>query len=129
GRAGLGNGHQRSHWSRNVAGPAMRLAFRLAARYGDGGELLADLVETHCAGTSFVAPESEAPATATEAALDLLSSQPDPQPAQPGPLQLGAALAATTADAGVAVAPPPQLELPGRLVLRSHIQVAECRYG
>ncbi|MFT2019708.1 hypothetical protein ACMA1D_28315 [Streptomyces sp. 796.1] len=48
-RTTLTSGYQRERWSRRIAAPARAVAFRLATRAGDAA-LVAELVETCCAG-------------------------------------------------------------------------------
>ncbi|MFF0488986.1 tetratricopeptide repeat protein [Nocardia sp. NPDC004068] len=117
------NGNQRHEWNRHLAEPAIRLAFRLARLAGDG-RLLADLVETCCAGATPV-PHDAPPAA--ELPFTLPSPPPDPTDA----LRLGAALADAAGAAGLAVSPPPRLRFAadGRIALADHIAVAERRYG
>ncbi|MEV0711184.1 tetratricopeptide repeat protein [Nocardia aurea] len=54
----FGNGNQREQWNRQIADPAMRMAFRFAYLSGDG-PLLTDLIETQCAGTALNIAPSE----------------------------------------------------------------------
>lgn len=127
-RYSLPNGDQREQWNREVAEPAWRLAFRFAHRCGDA-PLLADLVETRCAGATLDTSRA-VPAGRPQFPLDA----PDPAVrvgAQPGPLQLGSALAHVAAAAGLPVAPPPRLAVPPgpRIALGEYIAVAEQRYG
>ncbi|MFD0360580.1 tetratricopeptide repeat protein [Nocardia sp. GCM10030253] len=146
----LPNGNQREQWNRQIADPAMRMAFRFAYLSGNG-PLLMDLIETQCAGTSLNAGTtsgSAEPAAATQLPLDLFDPQPaseEPPPAlrlgmtmqfgtgtQSGTApQLGAALAAVAASAGLPVAPPPRLAVApdGHIALAAHITAAEQRYG
>ncbi|MFE4370105.1 tetratricopeptide repeat protein [Streptomyces sp. NPDC056835] len=49
----LASGQQRERWNREFAAPAMRLAFRLAARAG-AAELVNELIESQCAGTPLM---------------------------------------------------------------------------
>ncbi|MFD4428075.1 tetratricopeptide repeat protein [Nocardia sp. NPDC058497] len=122
----LPNGNQREHWHRTVAEPAMRLAFRCAARSGNG-QLVSDLIDSLCAGTTLD------PAAFAETAAPTLEFQLfDPTPTEPittPALQLGAALADVAAAAGIPVAPPPRLIESGRIVLADFIFYAERRYG
>ncbi|GAA5103137.1 tetratricopeptide repeat protein [Nocardia iowensis] len=126
----LPNGSQRDQWHRKIADPAMRLAFRFAYLAGDG-LLLADLIETQCAGTTLNIDRSD-DGRAGRLPLELLD--PPPELAQhPGAaaLQLGAALAEVAAGAGLPVSPPPRLALAaeGRIALAPYIAAAEQRYG
>ncbi|MFD3744719.1 tetratricopeptide repeat protein [Nocardia sp. NPDC058633] len=121
----LPNGHQREHWHRTVAEPAMRLAFRCAALSGDG-QLVSDLIDTQCAGTAL---DLTAFTDTTPPALDfeLLDPAPTEQTTSPA-LQLGAALADVAAAAGIPVALPPRLTDGDRTVLADFITYAEQRY-
>lgn len=123
----LPSGSRREQWHREVAEPAMRLAFRFAQLCQDGS-LLADLIETRCAGTTLDIDRAQ-PVEGPQFPLDT----PDPPAATelPGPLQLGAALAQVAASAGLPVAPPPRLLVePGaRIALADYIEAAEHRYG
>ncbi|KAF0849366.1 tetratricopeptide repeat protein [Nocardia caishijiensis] len=121
----LPNGNQREHWHRTVAEPAMRLAFQCAARTGDG-QLVTDLVDSRCAGTSLDVDSVTQPRVAT-LEFELL----DPPVAdESGPaLQLGTALADVAAAAGIRVNPPPRLSDGGRIILSDYIIHAEQRYG
>ncbi|MBH0778643.1 tetratricopeptide repeat protein [Nocardia bovistercoris] len=149
----FGNGGQREHWNRAIADPAMRLAFRFAHLSGNG-QLLVDLIETQCAGSTLnlVPPEAEPPA---QLPLDLLSTTDPVQPDEEGELsagtdlmagtasptanpragatalQLGAALAEVAASAGLPVAPPPRVTVgaDGHVALAAYIAAAEQRYG
>ncbi|WP_454199899.1 tetratricopeptide repeat protein [Nocardia sp. Marseille-Q1738] len=126
----LPNGTQREQWNRQIADPAMRLAFRFAYLSGNG-LLLADLVETQCAGTTLAIDRSarDRPARLPLALLEAPQEFDD----HPGSaaLQLGAALAEVAAGAGLPVAPPPRLALAaeGRIALAPFIAAAEQRYG
>lgn len=126
----LPNGTQREQWNRQIADPAMRLAFRFAYLSGNG-VLVADLIETQCAGTSLALDRTE-PETPTRLPLELLDP-PEDFTGHPGSaaLQLGAALAEVAAGAGLPVAPPPRLALAaeGRIALAPFIAAAEQRYG
>ncbi|TCK00651.1 tetratricopeptide repeat protein [Nocardia alba] len=122
----LPNGNQRAHWHRTVAEPAMRVAFRCAALAGNG-QLVSDLIETQCAGTTLdTGAFTDSPAPALE--FQLFDPVPAEQITTPA-LQLGAALADVAAAAGVPVAPPPRLVDDGRVVLADFISHAEQRYG
>ncbi|WP_280381290.1 tetratricopeptide repeat protein [Nocardia wallacei] len=122
------DGGQREQWNREMAAPALRLAFRFAYRCGDG-RLIADLIETQCAGTTL----DKAAITATAPAR--LPFDPLPSPAEPaggaGSLRLGSALAQVAAAAGLPVGPPPRLAAgpDGRIALDAYISAAEQRYG
>ncbi|MEU7139757.1 tetratricopeptide repeat protein [Nocardia sp. NPDC046473] len=126
----LPNGNQRDQWNRQIADPAMRLAFRFAYLSGNG-LLLADLIETQCAGTTLNIDRSE-DRSAIRLPLELLDLPAD-LAERPGAtaLQLGAALAEVAASAGLPVAPPPRLALAaeGRIALAPFIAAAEQRYG
>ncbi|QIS06902.1 tetratricopeptide repeat protein [Nocardia brasiliensis] len=126
----LPNGTQRDQWNRQIADPAMRLAFRFAYLSGNG-LLLADLIETQCAGTTLNLDRAERPATA-QLPLELFEPPAEPT-ADPGvsALQLGAALAEVAAAAGLPVSSPPRLALAaeGRIALAPYIAAAEQRYG
>ncbi|MFE1594277.1 tetratricopeptide repeat protein [Nocardia sp. NPDC058705] len=122
----LPNGNQREHWHRTVAEPAMRLAFRCAALAGNG-QLVSDLIDTQCAGTTLdltAFTEATVPTLGFEL-LDLTVPERIATPA----LQLGAALADVAAAAGIPVAPPPRLADGDRIVLSDFITYAEQRYG
>ncbi|MDO3649434.1 tetratricopeptide repeat protein [Nocardia mangyaensis] len=122
----LPNGNQRAHWHRTVAEPAMRLAFHCAALSGDG-ELVADLIDSQCAGTTLdLAAFHDTAAPTLE--FQLIDPTVVERPAAPA-LQLGNALADVAAAAGVPVAPPPRLVSNGRIVLSAFITHAEERYG
>ncbi|MEU4320874.1 tetratricopeptide repeat protein [Nocardia fluminea] len=122
----LPNGNQREHWHRTVAEPAMRVAFRCAALAGNG-QLVSDLIETQCAGTTLDAPAYTEVTTPT-LEFELFDPAPAEQITTPA-LQLGAALADVAAAAGIPVAPPPRLVDHGRIVLADFISHAEQRYG
>ncbi|WP_194829487.1 lipopolysaccharide assembly protein LapB [Nocardia sp. XZ_19_231] len=122
----LPNGNQREHWHRTVAEPAMRLAFRCAALSGNG-QLVSDLIDTQCAGTTLDLSsynDSEKPTLDFEL-LEPLAAEQITTPA----LQLGAALADVAAAAGIPVALPPRLTDGDRIVLADFITYAEQRYG
>ncbi|WP_084515442.1 tetratricopeptide repeat protein [Nocardia acidivorans] len=127
----LPDGAQRETWNRRIADPAMRLAFRYAYLAGDAG-LLADLVESACAGTTLDI-DRLARQTA-RVSLDALEPL-EPLPTNPGPLndalQLGTALAAVAARAGLPVALPPRVAVApdGHIALAAGIAAAEQRYG
>ncbi|WP_316573028.1 tetratricopeptide repeat protein [Nocardia canadensis] len=122
----LPNGNQREHWHRAVAAPAMRLAFRFAVLSGDG-QLVSDLIDTQCAGTSLDPAAFDDTVTPT-LGFELLDA-PDEEPVFAPALQLGAALADVAAAAGIPVAPPPRLSDDGRIVLSDFISYAERRYA
>ncbi|WP_459547998.1 tetratricopeptide repeat protein [Nocardia sp. X0981] len=128
-RYSLSNGNQREQWNREVAEPAWRLAFRFAHRCGDGA-LLADLIETQCAGTTLDMSRTVS-AGHPQFPLDIADLPARVGAPPPGPLQLGSALAHVAAAAGLPVAPPPRLAVsPGpRIALGEYIAVAEQRYG
>lgn len=126
----LPDGAQRETWNSRIADPALRVAFRYAYLAGDA-RLLADLIEIRCAGTTpDIERMTEQPRTL---ALDLL--EPFHPPTTPGPasdaLQLGTALAAVAASAGLPVALPPRLAVApdGHLAGADWIAAAEQRYG
>ncbi|MFB7761342.1 tetratricopeptide repeat protein [Streptomyces xiamenensis] len=116
-RYGLAAGRQRDRWRRNVAEPALRLVFRLAARAGEA-LLVAHLIEVQCATTP------------------ILRENAVPPPDGPGPL--GSLLDEPPPHAhAFAVAPPPRLLLTpdgdgegdGEVALADRIALAEQRYG
>ncbi|AHH20560.1 tetratricopeptide repeat-containing protein [Nocardia nova SH22a] len=123
------NGAQRAQWNREMAAPALALAFRLAYRCGDG-LLIADLIETQCAGTTLdrTPPAPAAPPQLPFEVVQPPASDPD---RPPGTLRLGTALAQVAAAAGLPVSPPPRLTVPpdGRIALAAYIIAAEQRYG
>lgn len=131
------NGTQRDQWNRGIADPAVHLAFRFAHRAGNA-PLLADLIETRCAGSTLnIAPatpgtpislpfdlveppvisdgppSSHAPETPAEFDGPTLMAGtarvPEDPHATAGALRLGTALAEVAASAGLPVAPPPRL--------------------
>jgi len=128
-RYSLPNGHQREQWNREVADPAVRLAFRFAALCGDG-PLITDLIETQCAGTTLDMSRAEPPHR-HELPLTPLEPQLDPPADDTPTLHLGAALAHVAAAAGLPVAPPPRLALTpdGHIALADYIAAAEQKYG
>ncbi|WP_063037084.1 tetratricopeptide repeat protein [Nocardia grenadensis] len=124
----LPDGSQREQWNREVADPAVRLAFRFAYLCGDA-RLLTDLIETQCAGTTLDTTSGER-VERPQFPLD------DPVPptageSGSGPLHLGAALARVAAAAGLPVAPPARLAVgpDARIALGDYIAAAEQRYG
>ncbi|WP_442943029.1 tetratricopeptide repeat protein [Nocardia sp. NBC_01503] len=127
----LPDGAQRETWNRRMADPAMRLAFRYAYLAGAAG-LLADLIETACAGTTL--DIDRLAGHPTRLPLDTLDPL-EPLPSNPGPLndalQLGNALAAVAARAGLPVALPPRVAVApdGHIALAAGIAAAEQRYG
>ncbi|MFD3706507.1 tetratricopeptide repeat protein [Nocardia sp. NPDC058658] len=121
----LPNGNQREHWHRTVAEPAMRLAFRCAALSGNG-QLVSDLIDTQCAGTTLDLTSLEP--TAPDLGFELIDPTSPASTSTPA-LQLGAALADVAAAAGIPVAPPPRLTDGDRIVLSDFITHAEQRYG
>ncbi len=122
----LPNGNQREHWHRAIAEPAMRLAFRFAALSGNA-QLVSDLVDTQCAGTTLDPAAFAEPTTPT---LDFQLLDPPPAQAATSPaLHLGNALAEVAAAAGLPVSAPPRLRDDGRIVLSDFITHAEERYG
>ncbi|WP_069161361.1 tetratricopeptide repeat protein [Nocardia altamirensis] len=137
----LPTGTQRDLWNRQIADPAMRLAFRFAYLTGNG-LLLADLIETQCAGTTVNIDRAEG-GHITQLPFQLPEPPVDPA-TQPGattlhaplapaavPVRLGVALAGVAASAGLPVSPPPRLALAaeGRIALAPYIEAAEQRYG
>lgn len=124
----LPGGGQRDQWNREIADPATRLAFRFAYLCGDA-QLVADLVETHCAGTTLDMDRAARPAPAR---LPLEPLTPTESHADTGPaLRLGSALAHVAAEAGLPVTPPPRLAVApdGHIALADYITAAEQRYG
>lgn len=122
------NGSHREQWNREIADPAMRLAFRFAHLCGDG-ELVTDLIETRCAGTTLDLSRTE---QADRPDLPLTPLEPPAEPTDSaGPaFALGAALAHVAAAAGLPVGPPPRVVLPdGHIALADYIAVAEQKYG
>ncbi|MGW2508248.1 tetratricopeptide repeat protein [Streptomyces scopuliridis] len=142
----LASGQQRERWNREFAAPAMRLAFRLAARAG-AAELVSELIESQCAGTPLMdgSPDASAadgragdpsPAPPRFLGPSAFPDLPDPSApgGQPGPtdtFRLGTALAGVAASAGLRVSPPPRLALhpTGPVALDPYISHAETRYG
>ncbi|MFE3360810.1 hypothetical protein ACFXOQ_37300, partial [Streptomyces californicus] len=92
---------------------------------GDG-QLVADLIDSRCAGTALDVESVIEPRSAT-LEFELLDppASDDSAPA----LHLGTALADIAAAAGIRVAPPPRLSDRGRILLSDHISHAEQRYG
>lgn len=125
----LPNGNQREQWNREIADPAMRLAFRFAALCGDG-PLVADLVETQCAGTTLDMSRTTAPAAPR---FPLVAPRPPTEPPvdDAAGLRLGSALAQVAAAAGLPVTLPPRLAVApdGHIALAEHLAAAEHRYG
>ncbi|RJO76858.1 hypothetical protein D5S18_11605 [Nocardia panacis] len=119
------SGRQRDRWHREIADPALRLAFRLAHRCGDV-ELLTDLIATRCAGTTLHVDRTEH-AASLRIPLDMVEPPPPRSSAPP----LGSALAAVAAGAGFPVPPPPRLAIApdGHIALAAYITAAEQRYG
>ncbi|AYF76376.1 tetratricopeptide repeat protein [Nocardia yunnanensis] len=126
----LPDGAQRDTWNRRIVDPALRLAFRYSYLAGDA-RLVADLIESQCAGTILdigrLASDPPAP-------LDLFEPfDPPSESAAPllDALQLGTALAAVAASAGLPVAPPARIALPpdGHVALDVWLDAAEQRYG
>ncbi|MEV0356254.1 hypothetical protein AB0H71_09330 [Nocardia sp. NPDC050697] len=125
------DGTQRARWNDEIADPAARIAFRLAYASGNG-RLIAELIETRCAGTTIDLDRSTG--TAVPPTLPLTWIDPPEEPGGAltagGPVELGVALAEVAAAAGLAVAPPPRIALPdGRIALAEHLAAAEQRYG
>ncbi|WP_227980720.1 tetratricopeptide repeat protein [Nocardia spumae] len=125
------SGTQREQWNREMAAPAVRLAFRFAYLCGDAA-LIADLIETQCAGTTL-----DKEATVAAGGPPRLPFDPMPAPGDPadgpeaGSLRLGSALAHVAAAAGLPVTPPPRLAVApdGHIALAAYIAAAEQRYG
>ncbi|EKT79036.1 tetratricopeptide repeat protein [Rhodococcus opacus] len=127
-RCTLPNGRQREQWNREIADPAMQLAFRLAYASGDA-HLVAELVEAQCAGTTVDVGRA-GHRTPARLPLQLPDLPPAGATGTEGSLLLGAALAGVAAGAGLPVPLPPRLVTPdGRNVLGTAIAVAEERYG
>ncbi|MET8800551.1 hypothetical protein ABZV91_29690 [Nocardia sp. NPDC004568] len=124
----LPSGGQRDRWNREIADPAVRLAFRFAYLCGDG-QLLTDLIDTQCAGTTLDATPGER-AEHPQFPLDGPVPATGDEPGS-GPLHLGAALARVAAAAGLPVAPPARLAVgpEARIALGDYITAAEQRYG
>ncbi|WP_459963574.1 tetratricopeptide repeat protein [Nocardia sp. IFM 10818] len=125
----LPDGAQRENWNRRMADPALRLAFRYAHLAADA-RLLADLIETICAGTTLDLDRLTAPGLP----YDTLNPPTPPEPnlaPLPAALQLGTALAAVAASAGLPVTLPPRIAItPGEhIALDDWITAAEHRYG
>ncbi|MGX1805346.1 tetratricopeptide repeat protein [Nocardia sp. NPDC055321] len=128
----LPDGPQRETWSRRIADPALRVAFRYAYLAGDA-RLIADLIETSCVGTTLDIGRIAAAAPVPHH-LNLLEPMATPSPptaAVADALHLGSALAAVAAGAGLPVAPPPHVAVApdGHLALAPWIAAAEQRYG
>ncbi|MGW4771459.1 tetratricopeptide repeat protein [Nocardia sp. NPDC004278] len=136
----LPNGNQREQWNRQIADPAVRLAFRFAYLSGNG-PLIVDLIETQCAGTTLDITRSTAgapprlplelfdpPAVSVE---EMPSVQVGTGPQSGSAPQLGTALAEVAASAGLPVAPPPRVAVApdGHIALAAFIDAAERRYG
>ena len=128
-RYSFANGAQREQWNREMAAPALRLAFRLAHRCGDG-RLIADLIETQCAGTTLDRTPT-GPTAPPQLPFEAMQPPADPDSPPAGALHLGAALAQVAAAAGLPVSPPPRLTVPpdGHIALDAYITAAEQRYG
>ncbi|MFC0454301.1 tetratricopeptide repeat protein [Rhodococcus jostii] len=124
----LPNGRQREQWNREIADPAVQLAFRLAYSSGDA-RLVADLVEAQCAGTTVDVGRA-GHGTAARLPLELPDLPAAGTSDSAGAFQLGAALAGVAADAGLPVPLPPRLAVTpdGRIVLGTAIATAEQRY-
>ncbi|MEU6584248.1 tetratricopeptide repeat protein [Nocardia sp. NPDC046763] len=125
----LPDGAQRDTWNRRIVNPALRLAFRYSYLAGDA-RLVADLIENQCAGSIVdIDRLSEAP----PAPLDLFQpfEPPSESAAVHDALQLGTALAAVAAGAGLPVSPPPRVSVPpdGHIALSAWLDAAEQRYG
>ncbi|GAF50007.1 hypothetical protein RW1_094_00460 [Rhodococcus wratislaviensis NBRC 100605] len=128
-RSTLPNGRQREQWNREIADPAMQLALRLAYASGDAC-LVADLVETQCAGTTVDVGRA-GHSTPARLPLQLPDLPPDGATGTDRSFLLGAALAGVAAGAGLPVPLPPRLAVTseGRMALGTSIAVAEERYG
>ncbi|WP_194816474.1 lipopolysaccharide assembly protein LapB [Nocardia sp. XZ_19_385] len=97
------NGTQRQQWNTQIADPALRLAFRFAYLSGDG-QLLADLIETQCAGATLQTKRTDS-ATTRQFPIEFLdpgdptpeSTTPiDTDPGHPGTLSAGSRTATTS---------------------------------
>ncbi|WP_433667170.1 tetratricopeptide repeat protein [Nocardia sp. CA-136227] len=126
----LPDGTQRDTWNRRIVNPALRLAFRYAYLAGDA-RLVADLIENQCAGTIL---DIDRLAADPPAPLDLFESFDPPSDsaaAVQDALQLGTALAAVAAGAGLPVTPPPRIAVrpDGHIALSAWLDAAEQRYG
>ncbi|MEV0040757.1 tetratricopeptide repeat protein [Streptomyces sp. NPDC050804] len=75
----LADGGQRERWNRTFAEPAMRLAFRLATRAG-AAELVAELIESRCAGTPLLDGSSATAGPAEDPDGDPAVGAPFPEP-------------------------------------------------
>ncbi|MGY4098266.1 tetratricopeptide repeat protein [Nocardia sp. R16R-3T] len=134
----LPNGDQREKWNRQIADPAMRMAFRFAYLSGNG-PLIVDLIETQCAGTTLDIAKSAIGAPPRlplelfdpPTAAAQLTVQVGTGPQSGSAPQLGTALAAVAASAGLPVAPPPRVAVApdGHIALVAYIEAAERRYG
>ncbi|MFC3963635.1 tetratricopeptide repeat protein [Nocardia jiangsuensis] len=125
------DGTQRARWNDEIADPAARVAFRLAHASGNG-RLIAELIETRCAGTTIDLDRTTGTATPPTLPLTWIDPPEEPGGARTagGAVELGIALAEVAAAAGLAVAPPPRIALPdGRIALAGHLAAAEQRYG
>lgn len=126
----LPDGVQRDTWNRRIVNPALRLAFRCSYLAGDA-RLVADLIENQCAGTTL---DIDRLSTEPPAPLDMFEPfDPPSDSAAPlqDALQLGTALAAVAASAGLPVTPPPRVAVPpdGHVALAAWLDAAEQRYG
>ncbi|GGK53485.1 tetratricopeptide repeat protein [Nocardia camponoti] len=122
----LPNGNQRVHWHREIAGPAMQLAFQTAVAIGDG-QLVADLVETQCAGTGLDLTR-ESGLVPRQLPYQLID--PPTTSTEPGTTwQLGNALADVAVAAGIPVSPPAHISDAGRILLADYISHTEQRYS
>lgn len=127
----LPDGAQRETWSRRMADPAIRVAFRYAYLAGDA-HLLFDLIETSCVGTTLdIDRVRSGPARIPLDSLEPLGTPVPKSGAVHDALQLGTALAAVAASAGLPVTPPPHVAVgpDGHLALAAWITAAEQRYG
>jgi hypothetical protein len=118
------SGSRRLQWHRQIAEPAMRLAFRLAALSANA-LLVADLIETQCAGSVLNISEID------DAAQPPLALADPPAETEGAAMYLGATLAEVAIQAGLPVAPPPRLRVrpDGHIALAHYITAAETRYG
>lgn len=117
----LTSGRQRDQWRRNVGEPAVQLAFRVAARSGNG-PLVAQLVEDRCAGAAL---EHRVETTEHPVGMEDLMYPPE------APVSIGTALAEAAAGPGLTVGLPPRLALTpyGGIALDVHLDRAVERYG
>ncbi|WP_328289798.1 tetratricopeptide repeat protein [Nocardia aurantiaca] len=126
----LPDGTQRDTWSRHIVNPALRLAFRYAYLAGDA-RLVADLIENQCAGAIVDIDRLSAEPPAPLDLFEPFDPPSDSAAAVQDALQLGTALAAVAASAGLPVTPPPRVAVPpdGHIALSAWLDAAEQRYG